>query len=243
MMKKSFRTLLFIYLLIISPQILSGELLFIKGMSKDLKLEKYRKKDLREKHTKEFSAFIYTVLSNTQELRIHQMNGETTNEVYISDEGHEAVFRFKHDEMGKRIDGTGEHVTDCLNQGSFNYYHPIKTPLGHFAADILPWLIWGNCREDPSSLEQRIEAYMLDFEEGYEQALSKNEGFYLPRAFKFKETGQSETVAFFAKALEKSDFDFSSYFPDNLNHPEKKDEFLKAVKGGISTILKAQQNQ
>ena len=210
---------------------------FIKHFSEDLKLEKYKKKSLRDREIKAFSAFIFTVLANTQELRIHQMNGEIHNEVYIRDEGHEAVFIFDIDEHGEKIDGTGRLVKDCLNMGSFNYYHPYKTPLGHFAADILPWLIWGNCAEDPSSLNQRIEAYMLDFREGYARALSLNEGYYLPHKFKFKRTGQSETIAFFAKALKQSEYDFSSFFPSEINIPQKQDEFFQALENGIKALL------
>ena len=228
-------SILVLSLLVITPSFTSaGEADFLKN----LKLEKYSKKSLKNLDVKAFSAFIFTVLSNTQELHIHQMNGEIYNEVYIHDEGHEAVFRFDHDEKGKKIDGTGKLVTDCLNQGSFNYYHPYKAPLGHFAFDILPWLMWGNCKEDPSTLNQRIEAYMLDFRAGHALALDRKEGFYLPKRFGYKDTGQSETVGFFAKALENSGFDFKTYFPGEFSSPEKQEEFFKALEAGIKELLK-----
>ena len=223
--------------LVIPTVSFAGEASFIKGISKELDLEKYSKKSLKDPGVKAFSAFIFTVLSNTQELRIHQMNGEVYNEVYIRDEGQEAVFTFERAENGEKIDGTGKLVTDCLNQGSFNYYHPYKFPLGHFAADILPWLVWGNCKEDPSTLNQRIEAYMTDFREGHALALYRKEGFYLPNNFKYKDTGQSETIGFFAKALEKSGFDFSAYFPGEFTSPEKQEEFFNALESGIKELL------
>jgi hypothetical protein len=76
--------------------------------------------------------------------------------VYVRDEGQEAVFVFDVDENGNDIDGTGKLVKNCLNQGSFNYYHYSEQPLGHFSADILPWFVWGSCKSEPNSLSQLI---------------------------------------------------------------------------------------
>lgn len=208
---------------------------FVNGLERDLELDHYDAQRLDDPSTRQFSAFIYTVLANTQELRTHQLNGETDNVVYIHDDGREAVFRITHDENGARA---GEPVTDCLNMGSFNYFHPYKAPLGHFSGDILPWLMFGNCPDDPGSVEQRIEAYMLDFREGHARALARNEGFHLPRNFRFKETGQAETIGVFAKALEISGFDFDAYFPAKLHDPAEQEELFQALEQGIKELLR-----
>ncbi len=231
---------LFTFLISISigTTLASDEVGFLKGLSKELGLPKLDKRSVKSKDIKSNSAFIFTVLTNTRELRVHQMNGAIHNRVYVRDEGQEAVFLFDVDESGKDIDGTGKLVKDCLNQGSFNYYHYYDQPLGHFSADMLPWLVWGNCKDDPSSLNQRIEAYMLDFREGFQRALSANEGFYLPKRFKFKKTGQSEAIGFFFKALDSQGFDLGSFAPDKLHEPQRQEEFIEALEAGMKELLK-----
>ncbi len=88
-------------------------------------------------------------LANTSEVSIHQMRGATGNQVFLHTDGHrEAVY----DEKGKL-------VQDGINDGSYNYAHPIEEPLKHFNRDILPWILWGNSRSDPTTVKERLDAY------------------------------------------------------------------------------------
>lgn len=205
-------------------------------ISKRLELKKLDTSDLANLRLKAEAAFIFTILANTQELRIHQMGGATNNQVFLSGENgrYEIVVAYDRHKNGD----TGKHVNDCLNKGSLNYYHPYATPLGHFTADILPWLTWGNCKDDPSSLNQRIEAYMSDFREGYIRAINKKEGFYLPEKFNFEGSGQSEAVSFFKKATELSKFNMSDFLPKKIHEKKHQEEFFKAIEKGMKILLK-----
>ena len=201
---------------------------FPKQISKKLNLSKLKSKHLKNAELKAQAATIFTILAFTQELNIHQMNGESENKVFLHMDGHkEAVY-----------DGEGKLVKDCINQGSYNYYHPYQYPLGHFTADILPWLIWGNCREDKSNKNQRIEAYMADLKVGFQQVLNNNQAFFLPENFKFKGYGQSVAISFYLKVLETSEFEFSAFVPENIQNKKQQELFFKALENGFKQLLK-----
>jgi len=202
---------------------------FPKEISKKLDLKSLEEKHLNDIELKAQAATIFTVLAHTQELRIHQMNGAEGNQVFLHKDGHkEAVY-----------DNSGNLVKDCLNQGSYNYHHPYKFPLAHFTADIMPWLIYGNCRNDPSTREQRISAYVSDLRLGFEQVLKNNQGYYLPEKFNFQGYGQSVAVSFYLNALSKAGFDFKSFVPKNINNKEQQVQFFKALENGFSIMLKS----
>ncbi len=99
---------------------------------------------------------LYSVLSHTMEVNIHQMRGGEANKVYLHSDGHrEAVY-----------DAEGILVQDGFNDGSYNYAHPVKDAFGHFEKDISPWIVWGTSPSDPTSQSERISAYILDFQNG-----------------------------------------------------------------------------
>ena len=105
------------------------------------------------------------ILSHTSEIAQHNMNGVTTNVVYLHKDGHrEAVY-----------DSSDNLVTDDENQGSYNYYHPHKQPLRHFWYDTLPWIIWGNTEKDSTSPSERISAWLTDVKYGAKVAFGKKE--------------------------------------------------------------------
>ena len=92
---------------------------------------------------------VWRWLSSTSELPIHQLRGKTGNKLYLHKDGHkEAVY-----------DAGGKLVEDGINDGSYNYAHPVKEPLKHFNQDTLPWILWGSSRADPTSVKERLEAY------------------------------------------------------------------------------------
>lgn len=220
----------------------SGPDQFSKSLTNEFGLQEYTVSDLDNTNTKVQAAFIYTLLANTEELRIHQFNGATDNKVYVKNDmengGYpEMVVRFEKDQNGEKIDGTGVHVTDCENKGSFNFKHPQREPLGHFAQDILPWIKWGNCREDTTTREQRISAYIMDVELGLERIIANQSSYYLPNDFNFQKSGQAETVAFFTTALESSNFDLYSFIMNEQSSQEKRKDFYKALEQGINNLF------
>ena len=106
----------------------------------------------------------YRTLAHTPEIAIHQMRGEVTNVVYISPDGHkEAVY-----------DNNGNLVTNLYNKGSYNYCHPENEPICHFSKDMIPWLKWGNDRDDPTSFSERLSAYSIDLRYGFLKSI----GYY-----------------------------------------------------------------
>lgn len=212
------------------------------SLANEFGLKEFTVSDLDNLNTKVKAAFIYTLLANTEELRVHQFNGATDNEVYVKNDmangGYpEIVVRFEKDENGEKIDGTGVLVRDCENKGSFNYKHPQREPLGHFTQDISPWIKWGNCREDTTTREQRISAYVMDVELGLERLRANQPGYYLPSDFSFQKSGQSETIAFFLAALESSNFDLYNFIMNEQSSQEKRKAFYKALDQGINNLF------
>jgi hypothetical protein len=138
-------------------------------------------------------AFVYAALAKSNEVRIHQMRGATGNKVFLSPDGHdEAVF----DEHGKL-------VTDCVNMASYNYFPENREPLEHFLFDMLPWIESGNCVFDPTSKSERISAYLQDFRNGAIRVFNGRPAS-LPANFTFNGKGQTETAAFFLRALSET---------------------------------------
>jgi hypothetical protein len=88
------------------------------------------------------------------------MRGETGNTVYINKE------RNQHGYSEGVYDKNGKLVTNSYNQPSFNYYLYETQPIKHFGYDILPWLILGNTRDDPTSFNERLFHYTLDLNIG-----------------------------------------------------------------------------
>jgi len=53
-------------------------------------------------------------------------------------------------------DGNGNLVTDPVNQGTYNYCDASKSKVGHFFMDMLPYYIWGNSPDDPTTMGERF---------------------------------------------------------------------------------------
>lgn len=197
---------------------------FATSASKGFDLPKYENANLENSGFEAKSAFIFSILYHTSELNIHRMNGQSENQVFVHEQGGEAVY-----------DKNGKLVTDCNNKGSFNYAHYKREPLEHFSVDILPWLRWGNCREDPTSIEQRIEAYALDFRSGFDIASSDARGYFLPAEFDLSAPTISVTLAFFLEAFESSGFDLYTFIMKNQKNTEERIKFIEALKNGFKS--------
>lgn len=235
------RIIIFSFIFIIFPPNVLGQEKFVNSMNREFSLSPYQAEDLNDVQFKTKTAFIFSLLTNTTELRIHQFNGASKNEVHIftrdEKEGGgypEIVVRFDFDENGQKIDGTGAHIQDCENRASFNYKHPEMEPLGHFAEDILPWIELGNCREDTTTREQRLSAYVEDIKLGLERLIDANSGYFLPVNFSLSESGQSETIAFFIQAFENVDFDLYGFILNEDNTFDNKNKFYQALELGIN---------
>ncbi|MDB4673646.1 hypothetical protein OAF27_02415 [Verrucomicrobiales bacterium] len=106
---------------------------------------------------------VWRWLANTSELPIHQLRGKTGNKLYLHKDGHkEAVY-----------DTDGNLVKDGINDGSYNFAHPVEEPLKHFNQDILPWILWGSSKTDPTSVNERIAAYSRALGVGLSNAQQK----------------------------------------------------------------------
>lgn len=104
-------------------------------------------------------------LSHTCEVAGHNLRGATENSVWIGPDGHkEAVF----DQFGKPVE-------DPANAPSYNYGNPTTEPFTHLFKDTLPWLIWGNAREDPTSFSERFGAFVTDYKDGVRRALRRSD--------------------------------------------------------------------
>ena len=113
-----------------------------------------------EEPTKREVSLVRHWLSNTSETRIHQLRGASENKMYLHKDGHkEAVY-----------DRKGKLVKDGINDGSYNYAHPVNEPFQHFNKDILPWIVWGNSRTDPTKVKERLEAYSVALGQGLGKA-------------------------------------------------------------------------
>ncbi len=57
-------------------------------------------------------------------------------------------------------DINGNLVTDPVNMGSLDYVSPNESLAGHFTADVLPWIKYGNGPEDTTTSAQRLGALL-----------------------------------------------------------------------------------
>lgn len=134
---------------------------------------------------------LYAILQNTNEVAIHQMRGESENTVYVNDNGQEAVY-----------DKDGNLIQNGYNDGTYNYAHHEHEPLLHFLLDISPWILWGLNESDPTTMQERIYAYMGDLEGGIRRANASLPMDPLPEDHKWTELGQLQALALFVKAIE-----------------------------------------
>lgn len=208
-----------------------------KSIEKQVSLSPITMSSLQDERFNAKIAFLYHVLANTHEVHIHQMNGEIHNEVYLAKDGHgEVVIRFQTDKDGNRIDGTGTTLTDHPNQGSYNYFHPENDPLRHFTYDSLPWLDWGAIRNDPTTVEQRVHAYILDLSAGLDAAYANRSSIKLPIEFTLAENGKSQAIAFLLSAMDVGGVDLEIFTNINVTGKERQ-EFLDGLERGIITLL------
>lgn len=157
------------------------------------KVEDNLRKIDEKKIDKDELVAIYTVLQNTPELHMHQMNGEVDNTVYI------------HPVKGYEIvkDKNGNIIKEGPNMGTYNYYLYNKEPLHHFLYDIEPWIRWGSYEKDPTSLNQRIKFYLMDLRIGTEKFLNLNVDNKIKKDIEFDET-EKKVLALFVTMEEEA---------------------------------------
>ncbi|MDR1086493.1 MAG: hypothetical protein LBP22_16960, partial [Deltaproteobacteria bacterium] len=83
----------------------------------------------------------------------HNLNGKTGNISYryIGDDEQYKGYQFVFDEKDKLVD-------DPANMGSIDIGNSITEASNHFMYDMLPWILYGNSADDPTSCYDRIEA-------------------------------------------------------------------------------------
>lgn len=174
---------------------------------------------------------IRLILAHTVEYYIHNLNGADGNSVIVSGDGHEETV----------INPESGIVKDCANKGSYNLFHPSRQPLMHFSADILPWLRWGNCPDDPTTTSERLKGYLKDLERGLQDALSQKAELDNAEAAAIDQGEQKEAVAFFLAAMQESkDDSVFRFFDQKAKAPSDKqiESFLKNLATGMAGVLK-----
>ena len=174
---------------------------------------------------------IWFILSNTGESNIHQMRGEKENKVYIrkSDENDgymEAVY-----------DGEGKLVTNSYNKGSFNYYYYREKPIKHFLFDSLPWLEWGNARDDPTTFDERLYYYTQDLSHGIQAYIFEAKEDMLPK-IDFESLNEGERLAyqFFSYLLFNKKYSIKLE-PENLERLKEDSKYYWEYFGQIHELL------
>ncbi|PRX21696.1 hypothetical protein BX659_13138 [Orenia metallireducens] len=150
------------------------------------------------------------ILRNTYENNIHKMRGENENVVYIQknkeNNGYsEAVYN-----------KNGDLVTNSYNQGSFNYFFYETEPIKHFGYDMLPWLVYGNTSDDPTTFEERLYYYIWDLNIGIQTYIFEGDRDSVDKInFKDLPTGEKRIYQFFAYII------FNKEYNINLNENNK----------------------
>jgi len=193
-------------------------------IKKELKLapfiQRIQKGTISPKHT----SILAAILKNTTEVRIHQQNGAKENTVYLGPDGHkEAVY-----------DKDGKLVTDGVNDGSYNYFHPSKEPLYHFSFDICPWILWGQSPTDSTTVKSRIHAYMGDLEGGIRRTLKQQKR---PKG-NWKPDGQIQALAVFMRAIQegKAQTLFALFEPQAKVTDKQIKDVLTKLNRGLETV-------
>ena len=94
-------------------------------------------------------SIIYFIMDNTEEYHIHCMRGEDQNQVFVRHDGTVVVVAKHH------------HQVTNYNRGTIRIARK-NDPLGHFILDTQPWLNFGVDSNDPTTIEERLEAYLKD---------------------------------------------------------------------------------
>lgn len=165
---------------------------------------------------------IYVTLKNTPEQYSHQMNGEVDNQIHYHPVGYEVV-----------TDKNDKVIEEGPNRGSYNFYNFYENPLKHYLLDIEPWIRLGNYKEDPTTIEQRITAFLMDIQIGMKKYLELKVKNKLPKDIKFTNR-QIEVLALFVSFEEISN---TNLF-ESLSKGSTKDivENLKKLPKGFNTI-------
>ena len=175
--------------------------------------------DREKEPSKEQLSAIWYILSRTGEINIHQMRGERENRVFIrkSDKNNgymEAVY-----------DGEGKLVTNSYNKGSFNFYYYREEPMNHFLFDSLPWLEWGNAKDDPTTFDERLYYYIQDLDLGIQAYIFESKRETRPKiAFESLDGQQRLAYQFFSYLLFNEKYSIKLE-ANNLNRLKKDSKF------------------
>ncbi len=162
--------------------------------------------DISEQIPAKRLSIINHVLKNTQEIFIHKMRGEDDNVCYYNDQGMEVVY-----------DKDGNIVTNDWNKGSYNYA-PYSRPVDKFTMDMLPWLLWGNTRTDPTDIRERFYHYLIDLSIGCQAYIFMEKGTTLTK-MKYKDLPE----------MDKKVYKFFEYVIFNSSYKIQLDKDVKKL--------------
>ena len=198
--------------------------LFAREPKDVLKESRQVAKSIREERDEE-ALLIHHWLSYTQEVAIHQQRGAKGNRVYLGPEGHkEAVY-----------DSEGKLVQDGINDGSYNFSHPYDDPINHFTKDILPWICWGATRTDPTSIDERLQAYSIDLGGGLAAAQQNKR-----KDIEFDSLSKDElaSIAVFIRIIEEGNIpEAYSILRDPTYEPKEPYAIGRGITQGLLSVI------
>jgi hypothetical protein len=195
-------------------------------IAKKLSIEPLDDSELGNEAVRRDVAILIAWLANTSEIEIHRINGADANVNFLSKDGHnEAVY-----------DGASKLVTDLVNEGSYNYAHPVLDPLGHFTVDILPWIELGASRQDPTSKQTRLGAYLEDLRAGLHRATTGPIPV-LGEDFNWRDLRRDVSVRLFRRALGKGGQRLSDVLPADGDDVALVDEWFDQFAEGFSEVI------
>ena len=139
-------------------------------------------------------SIIYFILDHTEEYHIHCMRGEEQNQVFVHNDGTVVVFDKNH------------HQVTNYNRGTIRIARK-NDPIGHFILDTQPWLNFGVDSSDPTTIEERLEAYLMDVQNAIFVFLFQRKGVPI-KQIHYSELDQvdKEVCQFFYKILFNSSY-------------------------------------
>lgn len=207
----------------------------VRKIEKELKVDEYISTVEQDQSSVRKLAIIYLILKYSSETEIHRLRGASENEMFIHEAGHkEAVYNAQ-----------GKLVEDGINDGSYNFYHPFNEPLLHYSFDILPWTLWGQSGTDPTTMEERLDAYVQCLQGGIMNALYRKEEIPDLQGRTFSITGQPLALTVFMKAIEFGEAEklFKFFEQDTMPSNEEVFSVLDGLRKGLPKVLADMRNE
>jgi hypothetical protein len=105
----------------------------------------------------------------------HNMNGASGNMSYryVGEDSQYKGYQYVFDEKGELV----SPEKDTANMGSYDISDPKTSSTGHIMYDLVPWILFGNSPNDPTTANQRMNEALIGYigenAKGYGEVISK----------------------------------------------------------------------